>query len=105
MGRKSSNCGLMINLRLGLDVGSTTVKLVVLNSFYQTVYSIYKRHYSDVKSGIREVILGPITDLKRAGLGNSNGSVVLQHKWLDIPFVQKLWLLPTASENCCHKRM
>lgn len=82
----------MVNLRLGLDVGSTTVKLVILNSFYQTIYSIYKRHYSDVKSGIREIILGAYnrfkTELVSVIVTGSGGLAV--HKWLNIPFIQEV---------------
>ena len=33
-------------LHVGLDVGSTTVKLVVLNSSFQLLYGSYKRHFS-----------------------------------------------------------
>ena len=91
----------MINLRLGLDVGSTTVKLVVLNSFYQTVYSIYKRHYSDVKSGIREVILGAYNRFKNelvSVIVTGSGGLAV-HKWLDIPFVQEVM----ASTNGIRK--
>lgn len=38
---------------VGLDVGSTTVKLVVLNRDLEIEYGQYKRHYSDVKKGVR----------------------------------------------------
>lgn len=40
----------MNSLRLGIDVGSTTVKLVVIDSSKNIIFSIYKRHYSDIKS-------------------------------------------------------
>ncbi len=33
----------------GIDVGSTTVKLVVMDQANQTVFARYERHYSDVK--------------------------------------------------------
>ena len=82
----------MTNLRLGLDVGSTTVKLVVLNSFYQTVYRVYKRHYSDVKSGIRQVILGAYARFKNrlvSVMVTGSGGLSV-HKWLDIPFIQEV---------------
>lgn len=44
-------------LHVGLDVGSTTVKLVVLNSSYELVYGSYRRHFSDVKQTVREIVL------------------------------------------------
>ena len=76
----------MTNLRLGLDVGSTTVKLVVLNSFYQTVYRVYKRHYPMSKR-YYQVILA-YARFKNYLCGNGLG--ICQHKWLDIPFIQEV---------------
>ena len=35
-------------MRVGLDIGSTTIKCVVLNDAEQIVYSTYERHYSDI---------------------------------------------------------
>ena len=40
----------------GLDVGSTTVKLVVLNDDYEIIHSVYRRHYSDVKETVTAVM-------------------------------------------------
>ncbi|SCN21425.1 hypothetical protein N3C_0202 [Clostridium sp. N3C] len=34
---------------LGMDVGSTTVKMVVLDKNSKLVFSDYRRHYSDIK--------------------------------------------------------
>ncbi|EGO86789.1 hypothetical protein CBCST_16000, partial [Clostridium botulinum C str. Stockholm] len=39
-------------LYFGLDVGSTTVKLVALNKRNDLIYGKYKRHFSDIKSTI-----------------------------------------------------
>ncbi len=38
------------NLHLGIDVGSTTVKLAVLNDDNQIVYAKYQRHHTDAVS-------------------------------------------------------
>ena len=40
----------MNNYKLGLDVGSTTVKLVLLNDSNSIVFSEYRRHYTDIKN-------------------------------------------------------
>ena len=40
---------------IGVDVGSTTVKAVVMNNF-NIIYKEYRRHYSDVKKSVKEVI-------------------------------------------------
>ena len=36
-------------LHVGLDIGSTTVKIVILDEGLNIVYSNYERHYSDTK--------------------------------------------------------
>ena len=82
----------MINLRLGLDVGSTTVKLVALNSSYNIVHRVYKRHYSDVKNCVKDVILDAYKRFKNEVItimvtGSGGLSV---HKWLNIPFIQEV---------------
>jgi activator of 2-hydroxyglutaryl-CoA dehydratase len=43
-------------LHLGLDVGSTTVKLVALDKNNQLHYSRYERHFSDIKNTIINLI-------------------------------------------------
>jgi activator of 2-hydroxyglutaryl-CoA dehydratase len=44
-------------MKLGIDVGSTTVKLVVLNDEDQIIYSKYERHMSDVFDKVQELII------------------------------------------------
>lgn len=88
----------MINIRLGLDVGSTTVKLVALNSSYELIYSVYKRHYSDVKNCVKEVLMGAYKRFKNEVITlmvtGSGGLAV--HKWLRIPFIQEVVASTTA---------
>jgi len=79
-------------LHVGLDVGSTTVKLVVLNSSYELLYGSYRRHYSDIKSSVREVVLDAYKNFKNDRITmmvtGSGGLAVT--KWLDIPFIQEV---------------
>ncbi|GAA0075752.1 2-hydroxyacyl-CoA dehydratase [Clostridium sp. CTA-5] len=82
----------MNNYNIGLDIGSTTVKLVILNSENTTVYSKYTRHFSDIKSTVVELI-----EESYENLGNINctlsvtGSGGLSvSKWLDVEFVQEV---------------
>ena len=37
-------------LHVGLDVGSTTVKIVVMNEDKEIIYKDYRRHFSDTKN-------------------------------------------------------
>ena len=45
------------NLHLGIDVGSTTVKLAVLNDDNQIVYAKYQRHHTDVRACARDLFV------------------------------------------------
>ena len=43
-------------LRIGVDVGSTTVKLLVLDETDAIVYSVYRRHHSDIRATIIGIV-------------------------------------------------
>ena len=43
-------------LNLGIDVGSTTIKLVYLNEQLETVYARYERHFSDVRTTLERLL-------------------------------------------------
>ncbi len=51
------------DLHLGIDVGSTTVKLAVLNDADQVVYAKYQRHHTDVRACARDLFAGAATVL------------------------------------------
>ncbi|EKQ56241.1 MULTISPECIES: 2-hydroxyacyl-CoA dehydratase [unclassified Clostridium] len=82
----------MVNYRIGLDIGSTTVKLAVLNDDNNLVYSKYKRHFSDIRSTIIDLInecyesLGDINC--KINITGSGGLSV--SKWLNLGFVQEV---------------
>jgi len=88
----------MTKLHVGLDVGSTTVKMVVLNNRFQIVYSKYKRHLSDIKSSVSELILDAYRCFKNETISvmvtGSGGLSV--NEWLNIPFVQEVVASTTA---------
>ena len=77
---------------IGLDVGSTTVKLVVLDEQDEIKYSIYKRHLSDVEETVREVV---VDAYKEVGDGDvtmmvtGSGGMFVE-KYLKIPFIQEV---------------
>ncbi|MBN2221480.1 MAG: 2-hydroxyglutaryl-CoA dehydratase, partial [Vallitaleaceae bacterium] len=82
----------MERLHVGLDVGSTTVKVVVFDQNFVMLYSKYKRHYSDIRATVSGIIKSidkrypkyPIT-IKVTGSGGLGIS-----KWLHIPFIQEV---------------
>ena len=43
-------------VHIGMDVGSTTVKIVVMNEKLEEIYTSYERHYSDTKNTVCKVL-------------------------------------------------
>ena len=88
-------------LHIGLDVGSTTVKIAVLDDENNLVYKKYQRHYSDIKKTLAEVLLECIDTEKpeRATIAVTGSGGISVSKWLDIPFVQEVTAGTVAIEN------
>lgn len=86
--------------RLGIDIGSTTVKIACLDDKNQVVFSDYERHFAN----IRETLLDLIIKAKNA-LGNVNihgmitgsGGMSIA-KPMNIPFVQEVISVSTALQ-------
>ena len=80
---------------MGIDVGSTTVKLYVEDQEHQCIYSKYQRHYSDVKPAIESLIKEvqehygnlPV----KVVMTGSGGLSLSNH--LNVEFVKKLLLV------------
>lgn len=81
-----------MRLHMGLDVGSTTVKLVAMDERGDVVHDVYRRHRSDVKETVKQVIteayekFGDIEVLM--SVTGSGGMFV--EKYLGIDFVQEV---------------
>ena len=88
-------------LRLGIDVGSTTVKLAVIDERDRIVYANYQRHHTDIRATAKELFEGA-----RAVLGDASMRVsitgsggLLLAKWLDLEFVQEVIASKRAVET------
>ena len=88
-------------LHIGLDVGSTTIKIVVLDKNENILYSKYKRHFSDIKNSVKELIKevyykfnGRYITFKVTG---SSGLAVSE--WLEMPFIQEVIACSLAVEK------
>ncbi|RCX17969.1 putative CoA-substrate-specific enzyme activase [Anaerobacterium chartisolvens] len=88
-------------LHLGLDVGSTTVKLVILDAEGSVVYSKYQRHFSDIRKTIFTIVSEAYqsfaNDKITVTLTGSGGISVAQ--WLGLPFIQEVIAGTTAIER------
>jgi predicted CoA-substrate-specific enzyme activase len=82
----------MSYIHIGLDVGSTTVKVVVLNTELELVYSKYERHFSDIRKTVLQLLesilkhySGYRCSIKVTGSGGLGIAT-----WLEIPFIQEV---------------
>ncbi|MDP4144300.1 MAG: acyl-CoA dehydratase activase-related protein [Bacillota bacterium] len=88
-------------LHLGLDVGSTTVKLVVMDDQDNIVYGKYERHFSDIKSAIIKLInhvYEGFADSKATVMVTGSGGLSVS-KWLNIPFIQEVIACTSTIEE------
>ena len=49
--------------RVGLDVGSTTVKIAVLDDEGRIMYSDYRRHYADIRTSVLALLETALMEL------------------------------------------
>lgn len=81
-----------MKIHIGLDVGSTTVKLVALSEDLEILVSTYRRHFSDVQETVRDVIEKYYSRFKydtvTISVTGSGGIAV--HEALGIPFIQEV---------------
>lgn len=79
-------------VHVGLDVGSTTVKIAVLDKNDRLIYSRYERHFSDIKKSIIMLLKDSYNQYKNYDITiNVTGSGGLSvSKWLKIPFIQEV---------------
>ncbi|MDT2759649.1 acyl-CoA dehydratase activase-related protein [Enterococcus xiangfangensis] len=79
-------------LRAGIDVGSTTVKLVILNEQNESLFAKYERHFSDVKNATERILREAETvigDQEMTMSITGSGGMGLADV-LAIPFVQEV---------------
>lgn len=86
---------------LGIDIGSTTVKIAILDSRQQILFSDYQRHFANIK----ETLAGLLSQAYKE-LGNltvhpmitgSGGLTLATH--LQIPFVQEVIAVSTSLQT------
>ncbi len=88
------------HLRLGIDVGSTTVKLAVIDANSNLVYANYERHHTDIRATAKELfarakrVVGNAS--MRVSITGSGG--MLLATWLDLEFVQEVIASKRAVE-------
>ena len=84
-------------LRAGIDVGSTTVKLAVLDADDRLIFHTYERHRADIRGTLVAVMEAAADALLsespggfRCGAAVTGSGGLSVARWLDLPFVQEV---------------
>jgi predicted CoA-substrate-specific enzyme activase len=88
-------------LHLGLDVGSTTAKLVLLQKNGEIIYSKYQRHFSDIKKTIKQLIdeaFNSFSNYDITAMVTGSGGISVSD-WLGLPFTQEVVASSKAIEE------
>ena len=86
---------------LGIDIGSTTVKIAVLNNENEVLFSDYERHFANIQETLSDLLgralytLGPIR--VSPVITGSGGLTLAKH--LGVPFVQEVIAVSTALQD------
>ena len=86
---------------LGIDIGSTTVKIAILDENNDVLFSDYERHFANIQETLSDLLgraiykLGPIH--ASPVITGSGGLTLAKH--LQVPFVQEVIAVSTALQD------
>ena len=88
-------------LHVGLDVGSTTVKIVVIDSNNKEIYSDYTRHFSDTKNTVCKVLenLAERFPDSKFTIALTGSGAMSAATFLGLPFIQEVVACKRAVEK------
>lgn len=88
-------------LHIGLDVGSTTVKIVVMDNNKNTIYKDYQRHFSDTKNTVCKVLENLLVKypLNTYTISLTGSGAMSAAKFLGINFIQEVVSCKRAVEK------
>lgn len=79
---------------MGIDIGSTTVKVVILNSNKELIYRRYERHYADIKKKLVQILEDSsnhltLNDARLTVMITGSGGMSIANN-LDVSFTQEV---------------
>ena len=87
--------------KLGIDIGSTTVKIAILDEQNTLVFSDYERHFANIRETLTDLLHKAYEKLGQIQLcpmiTGSGGLTLAKH--LDVPFVQEVIAVSTALQD------
>ena len=86
---------------MGIDIGSTTVKIAILNEENEVLFSDYERHFANIQETLSDLLGRAIYKLGAIRVSpvitGSGGLTLANH--LEVPFVQEVIAVSTALQN------
>ena len=88
-------------IHIGIDVGSTTVKLIVMDDKLNIIEGTYERHFSDTKNTVCKVLDSIVEKYKRNEftIALTGSGAMSTANFLDVPFVQEVVACKRAVEK------
>ena len=89
-------------MKLGLDIGSTTIKCVVLDDENKLIYSTYERHYSQITEKIAQILAtvrGKVKGVENALVGISGSAGMGVAEASNIDFIQEVYATRVAANT------
>lgn len=104
-GREETKLGKNSSIRVGIDIGSTTVKVVAVDPSDNIIFNKYQRHFSDIKATVSDLIHTAhekLGNIKFAAMITGSGGVAISNV-LKIPFIQEVVATAKAIETSIPK--
>ncbi len=88
-------------LHVGLDVGSTTVKIIVMNDNLEIIYKDYRRHFSDTKNTVCNMLydLNEKYPNSKFTIALTGSGAMSSAKFLGVNFIQEVVSCKRAVEK------
>ncbi|MEG1291908.1 MAG: acyl-CoA dehydratase activase, partial [Lachnospiraceae bacterium] len=87
--------------KLGIDIGSTTVKIAILNKNNELLFSDYERHFANIRETLSDLLAKAhdlLGDIVLSPMITGSGGLTLA-KHLEIPFVQEVISVASALQD------
>ena len=90
---------------LGIDIGSTTVKIAILNECHEILFSDYERHFANIQETLADLLGKAREQLGELHvhpvITGSGGLALANH--LEVPFVQEVIAVSTSLQELAPK--
>ncbi len=90
---------------LGIDIGSTTVKIAILDDKHNILFSDYERHYANIRETLYALLdkaYGSLGNLTLHPMITGSGGLTLA-TCLDVPFIQEVISVASALQELALK--